>query len=142
MTGKTAYAAMLKTVISPGLRRLGFTGSGGRYVWPSETHWAQIGFQKTMFGTEAVVSFTFNISIVSKTDWETMKARWSNTAERPAPTVGYGEPHDWRRIGQLIPPFNDLWWDVTATTDITDLGDNVVALVEEYALPAIRTAVD
>lgn len=137
---------MLKETISPGLRSLGFTGSGGRYLLPSETHWARIGFQKSAYGPEQQVRFTFNISVVSKADWQRIRANYDKLAnlEKPSPTVGHGPrgTFHWERIGLLMPEQRDLWWNVDSTTDTHALGRVVISHVEAFALPAILAIVN
>lgn len=141
VTGKEAYAAMLKDVVSPGLRRLGFTGSGGRYLWPSDTHWAQIGFQKSMYGTEDAVSFTLNVSVVTKDEWDQIRASFGG-GKRPGPTLDYMTPgFYWKRVGMLLPQPGDVWWNVDGQTDVTRLGADLVKLAETYAVPEIAARI-
>jgi hypothetical protein len=117
MTTREAYAAMLKDVISPRLRTAGFKGSSGSYVWPSETHWIQVGFQK-MTGFDPVVRFTVNLTVISKPEWETLRHRYPGTGARPAPTHSFSteDSHWWDRLTSYVPehdfPEEDGWWRV------------------------------
>jgi Domain of unknown function (DUF4304) len=138
-SGKAVYAEMLKRVISPRLRALGFTGSAGSYRWPSETHWAQIGFQKSRSGTAEDVRFTCNVSVLEKREWDAMRRAYPGARGRPAPNTRYQAPHWSERIGFVAGAQKDLWWRVDRRTDIVSLGDDVVSLIERYGLPALRS---
>jgi hypothetical protein len=142
MTSREAYAAMLKDVISPRLRAAGFKGSSGSYVWPSDTHWIQVGFQK-MTGFDPVVRFTVNLTVISKPDWETIRHRYPGTGARPAPTASFSaeDSHWWDRLTGYVPE-QDLredgeWWRVSTETDIATLGDEVADLIATYGLPVL-----
>jgi hypothetical protein len=136
VTGKEAYAAMLRDVISPRLRAVGFTGSSGSYVWPSETHWIQVGFQKSRSGTVDDVKFTVNLTVMSKVDWELVRGSYSGSGARPAPTANYAEGW-WDRLGKYTPRHGDKWWKVNARTDVATLGKEVSDLVATYGLPVL-----
>src|SRR5690349_15989611 len=74
-TAHQAYAALVKAGLSPGFRARGWTGSGGRYQLPSETHWVLAGTQKSASSDRDEVRFTVNLLVVSRDDWSEIRDR-------------------------------------------------------------------
>ncbi|GIH22302.1 hypothetical protein Aph01nite_06120 [Acrocarpospora phusangensis] len=94
-----------------------------------------MAFQKSAYSTAALLSFTINLSVVSKELWEQQRpGRW--LPERPAPSTFYGQWVWQRRIGQLIPGGSDHWWDVGTTLDRAVVSDLLDGL-RNYAFPAM-----
>ena len=46
-TAQVVFAAMIRELIAPRLRRLGFKESGQTFTLPDDAFWALVGFQKS-----------------------------------------------------------------------------------------------
>ncbi|MGN9906378.1 DUF4304 domain-containing protein [Phytohabitans sp. LJ34] len=132
------YRAMLRDRVAPGLRALGFKGSGARYRLDDEECLAQLGFQSSAYNTSASLSFTLNLSVVSRLVWESARREQPYLPTSPSPNVFYGTYVWQRRIGQLMPTQSDLWWDLEHDADPAAVADAVVTAVHDYGLPAMR----
>lgn len=104
------YADLMKTTFAPALREAELRGSGGRFELPSETCWAQLGFQKSAYSDGQEVRFTVNVSVIRRDDWSAQVKSKPYLGRRPTPTARYGPWADQARIGQLTPDGEDKWW--------------------------------
>ena len=137
-TAQEAFATLMRTRIAPGLRALGFKGSGQTYELPHLETWALIGFQKSAQKTAGHVEFTVNVTVADKRGWAQARRRQPDLPARPSPNTVYG-PAAWQsRIGRLLPANRDTWWTISATSDPEPVARGVITAVTEYALPAIR----
>lgn len=123
--------------VAPGLRSLGFKGSGQAYQLPSESHWALLGFQKGPASDARAIVFTANLQVVLRSRWEAERHGRSWMPERPTATTGWPFAW-WVRLGELIPGGDEIWWEVSAGKDTTQLADAILWAVEDYGLPAMR----
>jgi hypothetical protein len=142
MTAQQSYDAMVKGQLAPGLRALGFKGSGRHYALPSETHWALLGLQSSYTSTDERVRFTVNLLVVSKSEWAAMRERRPTVEYPTRPSAGtlWGpEPWD-RRLGHVM-GVGDKWWEVRAGEDTTRVAAQVIDAVETYALPAMEAEI-
>ena len=138
-SAQEAFRAMLKEHVAPSLRALGFKGSGQNYQLPSDTHWALVGFQKSEFSDSETITFTINLQVIRRSDWDEARRESPWMGERPTATTTWGLSLAWsKRIGQLTPSGEDLWWTFRAGTDTTQLAGAVLWAIEDFALPAIR----
>jgi hypothetical protein len=143
MTAQETFAAMLRDEVAPALRKLGLKGSGQRYELPSDDYWAIVGFQKSKWSDAAEVAFTLNLTVASRRGCAEARATHPHLPERPSPTrTLYGAGVDkwiWQsRIGLLLPDRNDRWWDVTAGQDTRALATELIDIIRDRALPAMR----
>ena len=138
-----AYNTMLRATVSPELRRMGLVGTGGRYHLPGETQWLLVMFQKSYYSRSDEVSFTINLSRVSKEEW----ARYHHEygwPERPNRILdlgisGYGVSV---RIGNVMPPNGeDRWWDIRAGHR-GDVATQVIAALTDFGVPWLRGELD
>jgi Domain of unknown function (DUF4304) len=136
------YSDMLKTLVAPGLRSLGFKGSGQNYRLPADDQWAMLGFQKSTSSDASHVRFTINVLVVSQADWDAARAESPHLPKRPTPTTWWGTFVWQKRIGDLLPGDEDLWWEIEAGADPGELADAIVWAVQDYALPAMRGQID
>ncbi|WP_262055993.1 DUF4304 domain-containing protein [Streptomyces sp. STR69] len=137
-TAQEAFTTLMRARIAPGLRALGFKGSGQTYELPHLESWALIGFQKSAHSTAGRVEFTLNVTVADKLGWARARRHQPHLPARPSPNTVYG-PAAWHsRIGQLLPAKRDTWWTISATTDPGPVARGVITAVTEYALPAIR----
>ena len=127
----------MKERIAPRLREHGLKGSGQNYYLPSKSHWALIGFQKSMFSDSHELNFTVNLYVVNKNEWENARKERSYFLAKPTPTTKWGIGWE-RRIGFLLPERCDHWWSMESDSDLDIISDQVVELMVKYALPAIN----
>ena len=130
-----AYEAMIRDVISPAMRALGFKGSGGSYVLPVASAWVLVGFQRSVHDDRELVEFTVNLTVASKRAWEAVRLERPYLSERPAPNTRYGPPTWQRRLGALMSAQTDVWWRVTAVIDTSRVGDDVIVALRDFGLP-------
>ena len=137
-TAQETFASMMKEQIGPGLRTLGFKGSGHAFALPDDAHFAQVGFQKSTCSDSTAVRFTINVSVIALNAWAEAHLRKPYLPARPSPSVLYGSPFWQKRVGQLLPSGEDTWWLVHAGRDSTGVGDEVLTAVRTYVLPEMR----
>jgi Domain of unknown function (DUF4304) len=137
-TAQDTYAAMLKTLIAPGLRAVGFKGSGQNYRLPSDDYWAMLGFQKSTSSDASHVRFTGNVVVVSRSGWDAIRAESPHLPERPTATTYWGTFVWQKRIGELLPGGEDQWWEVEAGSDAAELADAILWAIRDYVLPAMQ----
>ena len=128
------YAAMVKEQISPGMRRLGFTGTAGRYELASPSHWLLVGLQKSSGSSPLGVKFTVNVCAISFTDWMRMSARQPRLGARPSAYYLHDPPARSARIGQLMGG-DDHWWRLDPATDPAAIAAEVLDAVSTFAVP-------
>jgi hypothetical protein len=134
-SAQDTFKRMIREKIAPELRAFGFKGSGQRFVLPSESHWALLGFQRSAWGDSRKGSFTINLTVVSKEAWEQSRAQRPQRGPIPAANGYEGIPAWEDRIGMLMPESSDQWWEVTAGGSTDGVARDVVRAVEVYALP-------
>jgi Domain of unknown function (DUF4304) len=139
-TAQQGFKEMMMTQVAPALREMGFKGSGESFHLPSASHWVLLGFQKSSGNTSSRVRFTINVTVVEKSIWEETRRERTFLPERPKPNVVYSRAW-WMRIGRLPPDRRDRWWTVQADAPTEDVGHEVVAVIREHALAAIRDAI-
>jgi hypothetical protein len=139
--GGELYKILQKEHIGPRLRSLGFRGSSGVYTKPDPAYFIRIGFQKSVYGTRRDVKFTLNISAIEKAGWENARATKDHLPAEPSANTYYGSAHWQRRIGQLMPDRDrEPWWELAPGSDVTVVANEVLAVIENVALPAIGEA--
>jgi hypothetical protein len=129
---------MIRQSVRPRLKAVGVGGSGTTFVWPSETHFAQIGLQKCAFGDRRPLTFTANVTVVSKAEWEAARRDNPEFPLKPAPNTKYGSFLWQCRIGQLIADGQDHWWRPDADTDGVDVADQLVQPITYWGLPELQ----
>src|SRR3954454_17974031 len=103
---------MLRDVVAPSLRGLGFKGSGSKFVFPSAVgDFAGLGFQKDWWNTPQVCRFTVNVAFISGTQWQQARDAGLLLPDGPnladASTVGHHVKIWAPRIGKFLDPPHD-----------------------------------
>jgi hypothetical protein len=132
------YDDMVKRLISPGLRQLGFTGSGGRYSLRADGCWSLLGLQKSVYSDGHEVRFTANLMVANKETWAGLRAEKPYLPERPAPGTLYGDQIAQKRIGSLLPAVEDTWWRVYDGVDLDAVANDVITGIGQHGLPWMR----
>jgi hypothetical protein len=113
-------------------------GSGGRFEFPSDVVWAQMGFQKSTYSDSQEVRFTVNLSVIRREAWEEHRLGRQHLGEKPTPTLHYGAWADQVRIGTLTPEGGDKWWRIVrGVQSVTVLEDALHDLLT-YGVPWLR----
>lgn len=137
-TAQDLYATLVKDLLSPAFRDLGFKGSSGRYSLPIPDHWALLGLQRSTYSTSAEVRFTINLLVVSKASWELQRQESPYLPQRPSASMHYSVETPQRRIGQLRPDGQDKWWGLSSRRQLEVVAAEVIHDVREYALPWMK----
>jgi hypothetical protein len=132
------YGDLVKTVISPKMRGLGLTGSGGRYSLPSGQCWALASLQKSAYSDGAEIRFTLNLLVANKATWASARSAKPYLPERPNAGTRYGAGEAQSRIGALIPGGEDTWWRIYQAVDLTAVSDDLLRSFEQYGLPWLK----
>lgn len=135
VTAQALYAEVLKSSLSPGIRKLGFTGSGGRYMKPSETCWALLGLQKSAHSDSSEIRFTLNLLVVNRNTWSKLQTEKHHFSAKPSPGILYGSPVSTARIGSVMPDGEDIWWRLYPGSDVGAVVSAVIDSVRNHALP-------
>jgi hypothetical protein len=137
-TAQEEFRAMVRRWVGPGLRELGFKGSGQAFWLPSDDFFVVLGFQKSLSSDAARVRFTVNVSVISKAAWENERRERTYLPEKPSANTYYGVPWQ-KRIGELVPWLaGDPWWSLDAGQGGEDTAAEIVGVIRESVLPAIR----
>ncbi|MFC6344382.1 DUF4304 domain-containing protein, partial [Nocardioides hankookensis] len=135
------YAEWMKTAFGPTLRAEGMRGSGGRFEFPSDVVWAQLGFQKSTYSDAQEVRFTVNLSVIQREMWEEQHTAKPHLGKSPSPSFHYGAWADQVRIGLLAPDGEDKWWRIVRGVQSSEVRDDVLHDLLTYAVPWLRTRV-
>jgi len=142
ITAQETYAGMLRDRIAPRLRRLGFRGSGSVFVLPDADAWMLVAFQKDRYSDRHNVRFTVNVTWADKARWAEARTMMSYMGSRPSGTAVYALPDEafrWDRLGTIMPIHRDVWIQVAAGQDTSGTATDVVAMIETYAVPWLRS---
>ncbi|MGN6578216.1 MAG: DUF4304 domain-containing protein [Nocardioides sp.] len=131
-------AAMLRERVAPALRGMGFKGSGQNFHLPVRDHYALLGFQRARFGTRHDVLFTVNLFACSHAGWAALVEKRPQWGPKPILGAHYEDPAWSMRIGHLMPERLDHWWQVLDDSDTEALADEVIGVLREYGVPALR----
>ncbi len=140
-TAQDAYKELIKLRVSPAMRRLGFIGSGGTYVFPHEHMWALVGLQGSVYSDPGEVSFTVNVKVSDKRNFASFVG---SDRRRPSANGEYPQVREWHvRLGNLMKAETDAqnldqWWSVTPESDLTVVAGEVLDAVTTYALPEVK----
>lgn len=137
-SAQSLYAVLMKERFAPYLREAGFRGSGGRFRLPSESHWAQVGFQKSVYSDRRELRFTVNLSCVSQAEWESQRAAKPYLSEIPRPGTFYGKWVHHTRLGALVPDGGDKWWSLSPGQDPEPVVADLLHDLENYGIPWLR----
>jgi hypothetical protein len=116
------FKVMIRDHVSPAMRELGFKGSTGKYSFTSGDWTGRMEVQKSVWNTQDVVEFTFNLMV------------------HHIPTIPTGKPYGIWSISlcHLVPMKWDYWWEISPSTDIEEMTENIIAILRDFGLPAIK----
>lgn len=140
-TAQSIYIELMKTRFAPWLRGSGLRGSDGRFELPSESHWAQLGFQKSAYSDRTEIRFTINLLAISRAEWESQRAAKPYLGTKPKPGTLYGDWAQQTRIGALIPTGEDKWWHLYPGQDLDEVTTDVIGNLGDYGIPWLKAAI-
>jgi len=149
-SAQDVFSVFLRRHLAPGLRALGFKGSGQTYLLASNEYWMLLGIQRSSFSDAAGIPFTVNLTVADKRKWANVRSRHPAWPETPNANRFYG-PEIWQsRIGSLLPGGTDKWWRVQPDTDVEELATELLMLIRHVAVremtaravPADESSVD
>lgn len=146
-TGQELYKDVIKDHISPALRKLGFKGSNGKYAFPSEENWLQVGFQKSFGNTVEEVRFTVNLHVTNRKLWHEGSLVYSWLPEQPSPNTTSMVESNRTRLGHIpfaqersrAYPLQDTWWTVKSFQSYDEAVDDVLERIEFAGLPWLKS---
>jgi HEAT repeats len=111
-----AYDQMMRQVIRPALRQLGFRGTVREFKYGDRTQFGAVRWQKDgRFARAQLMPFTANVDYWCGAD----------------------------RIGFLMPvPAHDTWWEIRGGQSYDSVAQSVITAVRRYALPAIQAGLE
>ena len=135
VTAQAVYDELVKTAISPGFRKLGLSGSGGRYSMRSDNCWVLVSLQKSAYSDAREVQFTLNLLVANRSAWDSARAQKTYLPERPAAGTKYSAGESQTRIGQLLPDRADKWWRIHQGASPAAVADDLLRDFETIGLP-------
>jgi hypothetical protein len=129
---------MLRDQVAPGLRRMGFVGSGSKFSLRNvDGDHALLGFQRWLSTTAGLARFTANVAYYGRAEWQEARGAQEWLPSVPAHNVSYA--CGWsERIGFLTSQPHDHWWTVRPDEEETGLvARDVLAVVEADVLPQL-----
>ncbi|BCJ48636.1 hypothetical protein Asp14428_01110 [Actinoplanes sp. NBRC 14428] len=111
-SARDGYVLMMRSVVVPELRRLGFSGSGRRFTMRAGKHAGTIAFQQSRGNTWMGVKFTADVSVAGS----------GGTA----------------RLGSISHHGGDHWWAVWAGFPTGDVAADLITAIRDHAVPAIK----
>src|SRR5215469_7709583 len=111
-----AYDQMMRQVIGPALRQLGFRGTVREFKYGDRSQSGAVRWQKDgRFARARLMPFTANVDYCCGAD----------------------------RIGWLMPvPAHDTWWEISGGQSYDSVAESVISAVRSYALPAIQAGLE
>lgn len=135
------YARLIRDVISPQVRLLGFQGSAGKYrLKEAGDDHALLFFQKGFDNNAWEMTFTINLTYITADAWVQASRKYGFTGR---PTGRGIEPADgwFERIGMLEDPPTDRWWTLRTQDDVPQVTKHVLRWLRDEALPELRRQV-
>lgn len=133
---------LLRDMISPSLRELGFKGSGRRFALHahgSDDH-ALLGIQANRYNDWSLARFTLNVSFYTEEEWAGVQAE-RLAMGMPAPSTP--SPNEeyfcgWSaRVGYLYEPAHDHWWAVRDEAGADVVAADVIHVVDAFVKPQL-----
>lgn len=142
---KRRFDELIKRILAPGLREMGFAGSGRSYRLAATTDFhAQVGVHRLGTYPDSI-RFTLAFNLISAEHWENYRTQHARAGRRPRPTMHYGWGEWgccwWARVDQFIGTIRisrgilTEGFMVSAREPIEPVGEEALTVVREYGLP-------
>jgi len=133
MQPKDGFQALLQGA-SGILKALGFSKRGAAYRKCVNGNCGIVDFQSSRDNTADVHRFTINLAIVVGALLE--------PDDGPVTSIAVSEAHVRMRLGFLLPQHDDVWWEITNSTNIAMLTREVMEGVETVGVPYVERMLD
>jgi hypothetical protein len=139
-TAQESYRRMLRDHIAPGLRQLGFKGSGKSYRLPNDAGYnALIDFQASRHSTKSTVEFTVNLAVWhprATEDWAEAQREWPNACVFPL----WGQ---WSaRLNDLAPQTIEQWEKAEPSSPMELVAEKVLDAIREHVVGAMQREIN
>lgn len=124
----------LKTIvdtIAPEMKTLGFKRRSVSFAKSTNDIVWVLAFQKNVYSTSELLSFTVNIGI-----YYSAMAEAQGFAPSSHPKVS--ECQIETRLGELMPGSDDYWWEVATGGVIEERTNDVAAAIRKFAIPYLE----
>ena len=134
------FRFMVETSLAPGLRALGFFGTGSRFKLEGEDCRGELALEQTRSFSSRTVRFTLLVGVVARDEWS---AQLRVRPYYPTSEITRTERTSWQEpIGKLVTvggfPVGDLWWELEVGKPFKGMANEIISTVREFALPAIE----
>ena len=134
MGAPALFDDLMRATVVPALRELGFRGSGQSFSLPDAVRWELLGFQRHRLNHPGSAMFTVNLLCVERADWSAAREAAPSLPASPSASVSWG-PGRHERVGFLLDPAHDHWWELRTQDDREVVGQQVVEVLRELAVP-------
>ena len=115
------------------LKPVGYRRQGSNFILREKDAIGLIGLQRSIFNSKSDVKFTANVGVM----FEKCIEPWCNSVSVvKRPSAMYLHVNE--RLGFLMPEHCDRWWEIRADTNASDLVNDFVPKVSEYAVPFVQ----
>jgi hypothetical protein len=121
--------AFLTDYVAPALRRLGLRGSQQSFTQPSDTHYINVGINRSGNSNAAIVQFGANVQVIARDEWRREAQRY-RLGDKPNPKGTYGVGIEGGLGG----------WCVYAGAPLNELASTVVPQMRDGIIDARRSA--
>ncbi len=125
---QSVFKRFVDEEIAPFLRERGFARSGSTFHVRRDDAWGVVNFQRSASSTAAQVRFTVNVGATSEHLRDHPPWKWGG-GRRPAESSCVVR----ERIGSLSGQ-SDVWWTIDHEAHLARLGEDVRAVLADYAL--------
>lgn len=132
------FRLMVDMNLAPGLRALGFAGTGRRFRMEIDRHWAEISLDQAASLTTGRVRFTLHLRVLARDEWtEQLRVRpYYPAAARPTLHTTWESP-----IGGVVyvagHPIGELWWELEVGQPFDSLAQEILDALHHFGLPAL-----
>lgn len=129
--GIDAKSALMKDLVAPGLRKLGFKGSGNNYLYTDPDYFININFQQTSMWPGS--AFYINITVQDRKNWA------KEHGDKPY-RKAYGDKF-FSRINDADKSLPDHW-SIFGDTDIDAVAEMILNTLEHKFLPKLFAKIE
>lgn len=134
------FRFMVETNLAPGIRALGFFGTGLRFRLDGDDCCGELVLEQTRSFSARTVRFTLLVGVISRDEWS---AQLRVRPYYPTSEITRTERTSWQApIGDLVTvsgyPVGDLWWELEVGKPFKGMAAEIISTVREFALPAIQ----
>jgi Domain of unknown function (DUF4304) len=137
-TAQGAYKTLLRARIAPGLRRLGFKGSGNSFSVVRNDYVVGINFQKNKWSTRDSVTFDVNLSIHHPANNESFEKENVIARQFGKDIEVPGSGNFFTRLSKLREPKGNFPWTVTPGGPDDEVASVVLEAIRLYFLPRVE----